>query len=245
MYRGDQYYIDVLEIMNEPNGQWWPQQDFDGSRQLYRWAARMMKTARTITAARGDQPLIAGPSLSDTYEHNAVRTSALNFQRTMLDRWAQLGRNDDASVVWSHHNSVDCETPYTGANNRAKKARDELINYRGTYWTSPWRGWADSGQQYGVLLTEGGVRINSPFNLTLDQHRTKLQNAVREMYNGAASPGMSMFTNYGFYSDPSFNTGLCVEFLQNCNCAPPTDEAAKRPAYGMWRCEPMGFRSPC
>src|SRR3954451_32004 len=67
--------IDVLEICNEPNLQWWPQQgrssdpanEFGaGPVVIHDVLARMFATAKTIVARCGGEPMLAGPGLADS-----------------------------------------------------------------------------------------------------------------------------------------------------------------------------------
>ena len=67
--------IDVLEVANEPNLQWWPQQGPSrdpanafgaGDVVVHDVVARMFATARTIVARHGDEPMLAGPGSADS-----------------------------------------------------------------------------------------------------------------------------------------------------------------------------------
>src|SRR3954447_3196595 len=75
--------IDVLEIGNEPNLQWWPQQGPStdpanafgaGPVVIHDVIARMFATAKTITARYASEPVLAGPGLADFPEVNRLRT---------------------------------------------------------------------------------------------------------------------------------------------------------------------------
>src|SRR3954466_273292 len=75
--------VDVLEICNEPNLQWWPQQGpstdpanpfGQGPVIIHDVIARMFATAKTITARYGNEPVLAGPGLADFPEVNRLRT---------------------------------------------------------------------------------------------------------------------------------------------------------------------------
>src|SRR4051812_28356497 len=65
--------VDVLEIANEPNLTWWPQQApsatsdpyAQGDIVIHRTVARMLRTAGIVVAGLGNSPMVAGPGTHD------------------------------------------------------------------------------------------------------------------------------------------------------------------------------------
>jgi hypothetical protein len=243
--RGDDYWIDFFEVCNEPNFEWKPQTDKDGTRQLYRWAAKMIKTAREVTRdATRNYPPIMGPALSDT----EVRTSPnqthwKDFMTAVLNRLDQLGFQEDGYVAWTHHNYTDVEADLSGAlhsppqsgDNRAAQVR-ELLRQRG------WVGWGQGASQPPyVLITEGGCKLSAPEiqaypeHQRLDAQRARVDRAWRRMQGGPGTigAGIGMFTNYLFWSDPNDtgNSGLCNPWFGSDYPTP----AAERPVFHTWK----------
>src|SRR4051812_49330798 len=82
--------IDVLEIANEPNLQWWPQQGASttpgdpfaaGPLVVNTVLVRMFETAKTIVARNGDEPMLGGPAMADSVGDTRLRTDF----RTLAD----------------------------------------------------------------------------------------------------------------------------------------------------------------
>ena len=248
-YNGRWRWIDFLEVCNEPNGQWWPQDDASNDARnvprLPELAAQMMKTARGITGAAGS-PIILGPATSDGDNGTSYGT----FTTRMLN-WIRgaNGFTEDGAIGWSHHNYKDIETPRTHTNSSTHQIRDQLAG-RG------WRGWGYDGSSNTVgqiLLTEGGAR-RWVVNPTGDesQQNTSQSNALSaawdRLMDGAADregQNVASICNYLFWSTPAgrpnFDTGLC-KFQEYWTEDPgmlgrdyKLAADASRPAFNMWK----------
>jgi hypothetical protein len=103
-----------------------------------------------------------------------------------------------------------------------------------------WAGWPNgSSTDPGLLLTEGGVTLASiasasRWNISdrtaqLAKQAELLQRNWDRMNAGPDSAGISMVSQYLWYTDPNYDSGLC-----------DTSESggAKRPAYATWRSLP-------
>lgn len=239
--------IDVLEVCNEPNLQWWPQQDpnantatpfaSDGTKiSVHRTVARMFVTAKTLAAARPLSPVLAGPGCADVTSTNRLSTGYASFATRFLDELAALGFTAGAGFAYSHHNytdvSYDQGTGTTGPDagrttNFAADMRRRLVGR--------WAGWpSGDAAAPGLLLTEGGVTLSKIASLYPGSDpRLKqadlLQRNWDRMNAGPDSPGISMVSQYLWYTDPNYDSGLC-----------DTSESggAKRPAYATWRSLP-------
>jgi hypothetical protein len=172
----------ALEIMNEPNYQWWPQQTADGQISVGYKAAEMMQTAANINFFYG-VPLLA-PATSDTRGSSNPRsvTSYGNFLSALKGALQYLNFNGNANFRWSHHNYRDIETStasgYTAAFNTLSG------------W---WQG-SKTGGQPAIWITEGGARMgSSEVNENLTTQANKVASAYAVM---AAASGAAMFTNY-------------------------------------------------
>jgi len=198
-------WVDFLEVMNEPNFRWWPQTTSDGRKLLHLWAAQMLDSARNDTRYLGNQPIILGPTLSDTVGSPSTRGYD-EFMTATLDRLRELdfpalSTAGDDYVAWSHHNYGDLEypnSPLLGSSSRSYKVREKLKQYG-------WRGWPyhDATNPY-VLITEGGARI--------DQVGGELNqsNRISAVWNDLyGRDGMGMITNYEMWSAGTFDSGLC------------------------------------
>jgi hypothetical protein len=75
--------VDVLEITNEPNLQWWPQQGPSttpgdpfalGPLVVHDVLARMFATAKTMVARYGNEPMLGAPGTADSIGDTRLRT---------------------------------------------------------------------------------------------------------------------------------------------------------------------------
>src|SRR3954453_12584214 len=82
--------IDVLEIANEPNLQWWPQQGPSttpgdafgpGPLVVHDVLARMFETARAMGPSSANEPMLGGPAMADSVGDTRLRTDF----RTLAD----------------------------------------------------------------------------------------------------------------------------------------------------------------
>lgn len=218
--------VDVLEICNEPNLQWWPQQTpnpadpyaSDATRiTVHQTVARMFATAQQLAAARPPGPVLAGPACADTPNSNRLSTGYASFTNRLLDELDALGFRAGAGFAYTHHNYTDV------LNDRADFATDLLGRLAGR-----WRGWpAGDAASPGLLLTEGGATLDRVQNLYPGADaRAKQAELIQNNWDRmSAAPGIAMISNYLWYTDPRFDSGLC-----------DASEAggAPRPAYATW-----------
>ena len=248
--------VDVLEVCNEPNLQWWPQQDpnpdpatpyaSDGTRiSVHRTVARMFVTAKQLAAARPLSPVLTGPGCADVTNTNRLSTGYASFAARFLPELAAQGFTAGPSFAYSHHNYTDV-TFDQGANTTApdRATTTRTTNYaadmRRRLIAGGWAGWPNgSSANPGLLLTEGGVTLASiasasRWNIAdrtaqLAKQAELLQRNWDRMNAGPDSPGISMVSQYLWYTDPNYDSGLC-----------DTSESggAQRPAYATWRSLP-------
>lgn len=246
--------IDVLEVCNEPNLQWWPQQGpstattdppgayGQGPIIVHQKVAQMFVTAQQLAAARPLSPLLAGPGCADVTNNNRLSTAYDSFANRFLAELKTLGFTAGSQFAYSHHNYTDVTYDQgpgttgpdpTRTKNFAADMRKRLI-------TNGWAGWPNgSSADSGLLLTEGGVTLASiasasRWNISdrsaqLAKQAELLQRNWDRMNAGPDSAGISMVSQYLWYTDPNYDSGLC-----------DTSEAggAKRPAYATWRSLP-------
>jgi hypothetical protein len=194
----------MLEIMNEPNLQMWPQQGpsptadpyVQGPLVIDSYVAEMIDTARRISAARGHPIPIGVGGMADSF--GADSRSRTNFQTAVprtLDRLAARAFPDTPSFVWTHHNYADIER------NLPSPTRAEMTV---GMLSGRWRG---RGGQPGprVWLTEGGARLGSSQATDLNAQAALVKSAWDRM---VAATGVEMFPNYLMYENPYANSGL-------------------------------------
>jgi hypothetical protein len=198
---------DILEIVNEPNLQLWPQTGIDSA------VATMMQTAAEIAGRHPGAPLLAGPATADVTSGSPAVTGYDSFTRALLARLEERGFRPGPGFAWSHHNYTDVEGDLAGARNRVGQVRALL---RGN-----WAGWpaADAGNP-GILITESGARIDKVGG-RLNQAELLERNA-RRMLAGPEGEGVAMVCQYLFLTDANYDAGLC-----DLNGTP-------RPAYYAW-----------
>jgi hypothetical protein len=215
----------VLEIMNEPNGQLWPQQAASSTADPYgagevvigSLVAEMIATAHALSAARGHPIGLAAPALSDR-----PRPSDRLFTDQQAAVPAILAGLDDRgvapgpSLVWTHHNYSDIERNIASPT-RAESLR-ELLRGR-------WHGRGGPGDPR-VWLTEGGARLGSGDVTDPAAQALLLAASWQRM---SAAPGIEMFSNYLMYADPVANSGLCESIASG---------GAPRPVWEVFRSFP-------
>ena len=246
--------IDVLEIGNEPNLQWWPQQGpsndpanpyGQGPIVVHQKVARMFVTAQQLAAARPLSPLLAGPGCADVTSTNRLSTGYASFAVRFLPELASLGFTAGRQFAYSHHNYTDVtfdQGANTTAPDRATTTRttNSAADMRRRLVTGNWAGWPNgSSADPGLLLTEGGVTLASIASASrwnigdrgaqLAKQAELLQRNWERMNAGPDSAGIAMLSQYLWYTDPNYDSGLC-----------DTSESggAKRPAYATWRSLP-------
>ena len=195
----------VLEIMNEPNGQLWPQQAPSPTADPYApgevtvgaHVAEMIATARAVSADRGHPIGLAGPALSDRARPNdRLLTTLETAVPQTLDALARLGLAPTPTFAWTHHNYFDIERNITSPT-RAELVR-ELLRGR-------WSGRGGPADPR-VWLTEGGARLGSGEVSDLGAQALLVAASWERMI---AAPGIELFSNYLMYADPVANSGLC------------------------------------
>ena len=244
--------VDMLEIANEPNLMWWPQQApstttdpyAQGDIVIHKVIARMLQTAGTIVAGLGNRPMVAGPGTHDGDVVDRIKTHYSSFMSRLLDELTAIGFKGGPYFVWTHHNytdvtydqgvgttAPDAATNTTRKVNRAAAARAKLVGR--------WRGWpTNDAAKPGVFITEGGVTLSNiaaRYGIT-DPAQQRLKQAdlinrswARMAPDAGEGAGIVGFAQYLFYTDPNYDSGLC-----------DTAEAggATRAAYTAWKALP-------
>src|SRR2546423_3333464 len=144
----------VLEVMNEPGLQMWPQMGpsstsdrfGNGSVTIGTPVAKMMKTAQAISAGYGHPMSLMAPASDDGPRGNPLpgrtrqRTNYATVVGSTLDALDGLGFKAHSKYMWSHHNYTDIEQDQgadTGKPNRAAHVRSLLAGR--------WSGWPQDG----------------------------------------------------------------------------------------------------
>lgn len=216
-------YVDYLEICNEPNLQWFPQQDSAGARVAHITAGRMMAAARSIQAAlKITSPVVLGPATSDTPRANGgdrLVTDGQTFTYDVLGYLGATGFVPGAGFGWSHHNYDDIQRGT--ATLRTTDVLDALKR-------NQWAGWprGDVNNSY-IACTEGGYVLGKP-GTTLDEQAGRLAVIYVRLHNDTPSlgQGVAMLTQYLFWTDLTYDCGL-VE--------PSAKGSTPRPAYTVWK----------
>jgi hypothetical protein len=239
--------IDALEIANEPNLMWWPQQGpgtegpfAAGAPRLPGLVARMFVTARGILDDYGGAPpILAGPGTADTTDDTRLRTPYAQFTEHLLDALHAEGFTPGADFAWTHHSygdvtydrgvgstAPDAAIEPARAVNSAADVRRRLVGR--------WAGWpSGDATAPGLLLTEGGVTLDAVGRVWgLEDpaaRRAKqaelLQRHFNRMYATPEGDGVGMTAVYLFYSDDRYDSGLCDPFDEG---------GAPRPACSAW-----------
>jgi hypothetical protein len=244
--------IDVLEICNEPNLQWWPQQgpstdpanEFaPGPVVIHDVLARMFATAKTITARYGGEPVLGGPGLADSTAatNSRLRTGYDTTSDGLLPALTAAGFTAGAGFAWTHHNYTDVtfdQGAGTTAPDRLTVARTTnfAADMRQRLIAGGWAGWPAADRAApGIMLTEGGVTIQSIASASRwgitdpAAQRAKqaelIQRAWDRMASSGEGAGIAVASNYLWYTDPNFDSGLCDTLAAG---------GATRPAYATW-----------
>jgi hypothetical protein len=244
--------IDVLEIANEPNLQWWPQQgpSADPANPYARGpvviddvVTRMFATAKTITARWDGEPMLGGPGLADSTAatDSRLRTGYDTTSDRLLPGLRASGFTAGARFAWTHHNYTDV-TFDQGAGTTAPDAATTgrttnfAADMRRRLIANGWAGWpAGDPTDPWMMLTEGGVTIQSIRSATRwnisdpAAQRAKqaelIQRAWDRMASAGEGAGIAIKSNYLWYTDPNFDSGLADALA---------DGGARRPSYATW-----------
>src|SRR3954452_9674285 len=140
--------VDAIEIANEPNLTWWPQQApsattdpySQGQIVIHKVVARMMQTAGAIVATMGNSPRVAGPGTHDGDVVDRIQTHYGSFMDRLLPELTSIGFTGGLAYMWTHHNytdvtydqgtgstAPDVATNSTRRTNRAAAARARLV----------------------------------------------------------------------------------------------------------------------
>jgi hypothetical protein len=239
--------IDVLEICNEPNLQWWPQQGPSsdpanafgpGDVIIHDVVARMFATAQQIVARYGGEPVLGGPGAADFLEVTRLRTGYRRFADALLAALTAAGFTPGPRFAWTHHNYSDVTFDQgPGSTSPDTLGLDRTANYaaemRARLRAAGWRGWpaADPADPW-MLLTEGGVTLQSIRNAQrwniadpAAQRATQAELLQRSWDRIAGTPdgaGIALTSQYLWFTDPNFDSGLCDV------------DGARRPAFSTW-----------
>src|SRR3954453_13723887 len=243
--------IDVLEIANEPNLQWWPQQGKSttadpygpGPLVVHDALVRMFATAKAIVARYGNEPMLGGPATADSVGDTRLRTGYGTMSDRLLPALAAAGFTGGSSFVWTHHNYTDV-TFDQGAGTTAPDAATTprptsfAADMRRRLIASGWAGWpAANPADPWIMLSEGGVTIQSIRSSTrwsipdgnAAAQRAKQAELIRRAWDRMASTadgtGIAVASNYLWYTDPNFDSGLCDALATG---------GATRTAYTTW-----------
>lgn len=226
---GEGRWIEALEIFNEPNLQFWPQQApspdpanpyAPGKLIVHQPAARMMVTARTILSARAGAPVLVAPALSDRVGGGRLDTGYDQFADALLDELDRLGFKPDARVAWSHHSYTDFEGDTA---ERTADMRRRLVGR--------WPGWpTGDATAPGLMITETGVRLTkvAQFLGSFDgvaiheRQSALLERGWERLRTGPAGDGVDIVMHYLFITDIFYDAGLCDL------------DGTPRPAYFLW-----------
>jgi Cellulase (glycosyl hydrolase family 5) len=205
----------VLELMNEPNYQWWPQQDSSGAMSVQCNAAKMMNTAAAINAAYN--MLLMAPATSDSRDASNYKlvTPGATFIANLKSALDYINYRGDAHFRWSHHNYADVKNDdYAG------------YSYLFNALNGWWNGWKTPQGHPGIWLSEGGCNAKAlPKNPDGSRKYDLQANLVNNSYfRMAGANGVAMWTNYLLHTDLGYDTGLLN----------PAPDNTKRPVYDVF-----------
>jgi len=241
--------IDVLELCNEPNLQWWPQQGPStttdpygrGPIVVHDAVLRMFVTAKQIADDVGSDIVLAGPGSADLTMSNRLRTGYDSLAERVLTDLSAAGVVPGPRFAWTHHNYSDVtydqgpgSTAPDAATNPARQ-RNLTADMRSRL-VGRWAGWpaGDAGNPQ-LLLTEGGATLSNMrarYGLTdpADQRRKQAEliqrNWDRMVSDSGDGAGIAMTSQYLLYSAATFDSGLCEEYEAG---------GATRPSYETWK----------
>jgi hypothetical protein len=241
--------VDVLELCNEPNLQWWPQQGpstttdpYDrGPIVVHDAVLRIFVTAKQLADAAGSDIVLAGPGSADLTASNRLRTGYHSLAERILTSLVATEVVPGPRFAWTHHNYSDVtydqgpgSTAPDAATNPARQTN--LAADMRSRLVGRWAGWpAGEVGDPQLLLTEGGATLSNMqarYGLTdpADQRRKQAEliqrNWDRMVSDGGDGTGIAMTAQYLFYTAPTFDSGLCDEYEAG---------DATRPSYDTWK----------
>jgi hypothetical protein len=190
-----------------------------------------------------DRPRILAPALSDGNGFTRAFVGLDNFYPQLPETLRDGGLNPTQDFGWSMHNYRDVAYDREIAKNGHFMAEYRETLRQAQFWT----GWPHSddddpnGDNPYVLITEGGAQIDAIKRIysitddaaTLDKQAALIENAVNRVHDGPEAPGIAMASQYLFYTDPSYDTGLCTAPI-GTDPNDPSGAHEKRPAYTAW-----------
>jgi hypothetical protein len=205
--------IDALEICNEPNLLYWPQED------VVRAVAQMIRSAERISASLGG-PAILAPATSDYPDQDQESDVGVlaqgwpGFTERLLTELGDL--RPEVPLLWTQHNFNDVQRPEERT--RAKRVLELLAS----------KGWPTQVQP--LWLTEGGYNLHP----NEDESRAQLRQAhlieanFQHMRNDRR---VYLWTQHTITDKPGndFKSGLRGDFI------PGQGVGAPRPAWRTWR----------
>ena len=233
----------VLELMNEPGLQMWPQMGpsatadrfGNGPVTIGTPVAQMMRSAQAISAGRGHGVPLMAPASDDGPKGNPVpgstrqRTMYATCVRSTLDALDALSFRAHSKFMWSHHNYTDVEQDQgadTGKRNRAAHVRSLL--------TGRWSGYPQDGVRTdspSVFITEGGARVGVVGGLSQQAALIK-RNWDRMYRDDGDGAGIAMVAQYLSYTSPYFDSGMREQSALG---------GAARPCYQTWKSLPSHY----
>lgn len=183
-YRDSGDRVVAVEIVNEPNGQLWPQRypsntsnEWDlGDMQLDCDLATFMQSAQQVSGELGHPCYLMAPATDDglgpATKFRAAdvstreRTRYDDFTNALLTRLGQINFNAHWKFLWTHHNYRDVEDDvgqFSNNNNGGVVYKNRAADVRSRL-VGRWGGWPQGGgpggdkSQPGLFITEGGAR---------------------------------------------------------------------------------------
>jgi hypothetical protein len=212
-------YVDVLEIVNEPNKMLWPQQGSAGTPgtgaewgtgqlQIDCSVFQMMQTAQEIARRYGSTIWLGAPALHDTTASSRYDTPYTTTIDGLFARFSNATWTPDPMWVWTHHAYNDVQNGYL----RTADTRSRISA----------KGWPGKralvGSGPAVFVTEAGM--------TMDAVRQKYPNALPSewqnlqaldvasaysRYNNDTAgqgAGIDLWAQYLNYTDTEFDSGM-------------------------------------
>jgi len=235
--------VAAFEVVNEPNGQLWPQRGPSGDQSswagrfspvgsdlvIHKVVAEMMATLDAIADHHGQTMLCLAPSTSDADSAQPRITSNITptsysanpgtFVDELLDELDRIGFRGGPRWAWSFHNYNDYEL-----NQHRVEFLQDHIGKR-------WGGRRLNGVAE-LWCTEGGCRLtrvrqrfgqNLSDEQVLNQQAEVIKEALhRHHWPEGEGAGVTMLTQYTLAADPRFDAGLLDPGY------------AHRPAFDAW-----------
>ncbi|MBA2579295.1 MAG: hypothetical protein H0V03_00350 [Thermoleophilaceae bacterium] len=207
--------VDALEVCNEPNVLFWPQERIAAS------VATMIRSGVRLSGSAG--PRILGPSTLDSPDPGEapaprVRTDWRSFTTQVLD---ELRREPAPGPFgWTHHNYRDVKRAVAAPQSRVRQVVD-LVRAGS---------WPDRGRPL-LWLTEAGLNV---FPDQQDQRVRRLQaeRIRRNFLEMSRLPDVYLWTQHGLsdIADNPFKSGLRDDFRAGAHPRP----GPARPALRAW-----------